>query len=750
METVAVRALRCQSGPREAGDARGFAVRTGAEVSLACTNVWMPELEIREDDMKSTRLLARCALFLLPALLLGCAGSKPAEKTEPAALGDSSLIPRKVIFGNPDRTRPRISPDGSRIAWLAPKDGVLNVWVAPAGEPGESRPVTDDRKRGVRIYFWAYTGKHIVYLQDKAGNENWHVFVTDLEQGETRELTPFDGVRAQIQAVSHRFPEEILIGLNKRDAKVFDVHRLNLLTGELKLVAENPGFVGFTADDDYRVRFATKMTPDGGTEVLKRKGDAEWESFLKVGMEDAMTTAAAGLDKEGKTLYLVDSRGRNTAALNAVNLETGELSLIAEDDKADLADWMLHPTEKTVQAVAFNYERKHWKALDASLEPDFEALRKVADGDVEVVSRTLDDRVWLVAYEVDDGPVRYYRYERGSGGAQFLFTNRTELEKVALVGMRPEIMKSRDGKTLVNYLSLPAGSDPDGDGRPDRPLPMVLHVHGGPWWRVSWGYNPWHQWFADRGYAVLDVNFRGSTGFGKEFINAGNLEWAGKMHDDLIDSVQWAVEQKVADPEKVAIFGGSYGGYATLVGLSFTPETFACGVDIVGPSSLLTLLNSIPPYWQPMVDMFTSRVGDHRTEEGQRLLYDRSPLNKVELIVRPLLIGQGANDPRVKQHESDQIVKAMQDKKLPVTYVLYPDEGHGFARPENRLSFNAVAEAFLAQCLGGKFQPIGEDFSGSSIEVPAGAEHVPGLGQALAGKPAGDEPAEAKPAEAAE
>jgi dipeptidyl aminopeptidase/acylaminoacyl peptidase len=297
--------------------------------------------------------------------------------------------------------------------------------------------------------------------------------------------------------------------------------------------------------------------------------------------------------------------------------------------------------------------------------------------------------------------------------------------------MNPVIIKSRDGYDLVSYLTLPVGTDTDANARPEHPLSMVLDVHGGPWYRDSWGYDPYHQWLANRGYAVLSVNFRGSTGFGKKFINAANGEWGGKMHDDLIDAVQWAVKQQIADPAKVAIMGGSYGGYATLVGMTFTPDVFACGVDIVGPSNLVTFMETIPPYWKPLIELFTQRIGDHRTEQGRAFLTKRSPLTYVDRIQRPLLIGQGANDPRVKKNESDQIVEAMQKKNIPVTYVLFPDEGHGFARPENRLAFNAIAESFLAEHLGGRFEPIGDDFTGSSVKVPVGAPQISGLAQAL-------------------
>lgn len=641
------------------------------------------------------------------------------------------LIPREVLFGNPDRTSIQLSPDGATIAYLAPVDGVLNVWVGPADDPAGVKPVTKDTGRGIRFYGWAYSNDRILYIQDKDGDENWHLYGVDLSTTETRDLTPVEGVQARIQEASPKFPHEILIALNDRLPQFHDLYLLNIDTGERRLVQENEGFVGFVTDDDYNVRLATRMTPDGGREILRQTDAGGWELFTKVEMEDTLTTSPVGFDKMGKILHMTSSRDRNTAALIALDLETGEQTLIAEDPQADVSDIMIHPTEKNVQAAGFTYERKNWQILDESIADDLAYLRTVADGEVEVVSRTLDDRYWIVAYMIDNAPVRYYRYDREEQRAQFLFTNRKALEGLSLAKMHPVIIASRDGLSLVGYCTLPAWSDNDSDGRPDEPLPMVLVAHGGPWARDIWGYNAWHQWLANRGYAVLSVNFRGSTGFGKALINASIREWGAKMHNDLIDAVNWAVQEGIADRERVAIMGGSYGGYATLVGLTFTPETFACGVDIVGPSNLVTLLESIPPYWQPQVALWATRVGDHRTEEGRAFLTERSPLTHVDRIQRPLLIGQGANDPRVKQAEADQIVQAMQDKQIPVTYVLYPDEGHGFARPENRLSFNAVAEAFLAQCLGGRHEPIDDDFEGSSITVPVGAENVPGLTEAL-------------------
>ncbi len=648
-------------------------------------------------------------------------------------LKNTPLIPRETLFGNPDKTAARISPDGTHLSYLAPVNGVLNVWVGPIGDPSAAKPVTQDKLRGIRTYYWAHTNEHILYLQDVGGDEDWHVYCVDLATLKTKDLTPIPKVNAQIQAVSHRIPGEILVSINDRDPQVHDVYRVKLESGERELIEKNAEqFASYVTDEDFRVRLATRMTPDGGSDILQREGDDDWKEFVKIAMEDTLTTAPIGFDKTGDVLYFLDSRNRNTGALTTWDLKSGEQKTIALSDLADVGELLMHPTENTVDAVSFTYLRKEWQPLNADAADDFRYLQTVADGEISVVSQTLDNQRWIVAFLLDDGPVKYYRYDRGEDRkAEFLFNNRDDLAGLPLAKMHAEKIKSRDGLTLVSYLTLPVGADEDGDARPDAPLPMVLNVHGGPWARDSWGFDAEHQLLANRGYAVLSVNFRGSTGLGKEFTNAGNKEWAGKMHDDLLDAVKWAVDSKIADPKRVAIMGGSYGGYATLVGLTFTPDVFACGVDIVGPSNILTLLNAIPPYWQPMVQMFKDRVGDFGVEEGREFLLTRSPLTYVDRIERPLLIGQGKNDPRVKQAEADQIVYAMQEKEIPVTYVLYPDEGHGFARPENRLSFNAVMEAFLAKFLGGRYEPVGDAFKGSTITLPAGADDVPGLKEAL-------------------
>jgi dipeptidyl aminopeptidase/acylaminoacyl peptidase len=678
--------------------------------------------------MQISRLLAI-------SLLAISAGGASGLTTNPAVTNpdDVPLIPRDVLFGNPERASLNISPSGEMLSWLAPVDGVLNVWVAPVDDLDAAKAITDDDYRGIRQYFWAWNGTHVVYLQDTGGDENFLAYSVNVETGERVELTPFENVRVQVSQVSPKFPNEMVFGINDRNPQLHDLYRVNIVTGERELLMENPGYAGYTLDDDYNVRFAVQFQADGSLSYFEIEDNeivAE-TPYLEIPNEDTLTTGIAGFNADGSVLYMLDSRLGDTAALYARDLTTGETDLIFEHPKADVSGVMAHPTTYEIEAVSANYTRTEWTVLDDTVAEDLKFLRSVENAEVNVTGRTKADDMWTIAYTLSDGPVKYYLYDREAKEATYLFSNRPAIEGLPLAEMEPVVIESRDGLELVSYLTVPVQSDSDRDGRPEEALPMVLLVHGGPWARDSWGFNSMHQWLANRGYAVLSVNYRGSTGFGKSFINAGNFEWAGKMHDDLIDAVDWAVDEGIADRDRVAIMGGSYGGYATLVGVTFTPDTFACGVSIVGPSNLRTLLETIPPYWIPVMKMFTTRVGDPTTEEGIALLEERSPLNYVERIERPLLIGQGANDPRVKQSESDQIVEAMQAKSIPVTYVLFPDEGHGFARPENRTAFNAVTESFLSQHLGGRYEPIDDDLQDSTITVPTGADGVPGLADAL-------------------
>ena len=679
--------------------------------------------------------LSRLTALAAALALAGCGADAPAPTAEapaPTALAATEvpLIPRGDLFGNPTRTGGQISPDGRWLGYIAPRDGVLNVWVAPRDKPDDARPVTNDTGRGIRGFSFAYTGNHVLYSQDVGGDENFQLFATDLSSGETRELSP-KGARASIAQASRKFPNEIIVSHNQRDPRLFDLYRVDLATGKGERIFENDRYTAFLVDDSFVLRFAGLQTRDGGNEWFKRT-DGGWESWTTIPQEDALTTSPAGFTFDGNTLYMRDSRDRDTGALFAIDLASGERTLLREDPRADVSGILADPMTGVVQASSASYLRSGWAAIDPAIQKDLDRLRQLAgDGEFGVASRTLDDRTWVVAVSRSDAPTTFHLYDRDSGEASLWFNTRPELEGKPLAKMWPVEIPTRDGLVMPSYYTLPTGSDADGDGRPDRPVPTVLLVHGGPWARDFYGLNGQHQWFANRGYATLAVNFRGSTGFGKAFINAGDLQWGRKMHDDLLDGVAWAVAQGIADKARVAIMGGSYGGYAALAGVTFTPTDFACGVSIVGPSNLNTLLASIPPYWEPIKRQFATRVGDPETEEGRALLEERSPLNFIDRIQRPLLIGQGANDPRVKQTESDQIVAAMEAKSIPVTYVLFPDEGHGFARPQNRLAFNAVAESFLGKCLGGRVQPIGEDFAGSSISVPNGAALLDGLASAL-------------------
>ncbi len=652
------------------------------------------------------------------------------------------LIPRAVLFGNPDKAQARVSPDGKSVSFLAPVKGVLNVWVGPRDDLSKAKAITNDSLRGIRQYAWAYSGKQVIYRQDKGGDENWRVYSVEVASGAVKDLTPLENVAARVQEVSERFPEEILVAINDRDPTYHDLYRVNVRTGERTLVQKNEGFAGFITDDEYRVRFGLRPNADGSTALMRAPegGKGEFTLYDTIAMEDSETTRIVDFDKTGKIAYMLDARGRDKGALCELNIETRAKKVIYEPPLCDVDDLMINPRTKTLEAFRTNYQHETWTFMDPAVQPDFYAISlQGGGGDFNVTSRSLDDRYWIVTIVKDDAPAKTCLLDRGDlkepkrkPVLTQLFVASEGLLNQPLVPMHPVDIKARDGLNLVSYLSLPLGADSDKDGKPEKASPMVLLVHGGPWARDTWGFNPMAQWLANRGYAVLMVNFRGSTGFGKGHLNAGNLEWAGKMHDDLVDAVKWAVGQKVADPSRVCIMGGSYGGYATLVGLTFTPDLFACGVDIVGPSNLNTLLGSIPAYWQPEIEQMCKRVGDYRTKEGEAFLNSRSPLTMVDKISKPLLIGQGANDPRVKQAEADQIVAAMTAKHIPVTYVLYPDEGHGFARPPNRISFFAVTEAFLSKHLGGRFEPLGDALKGSTIQVPRGADGVPGLAEALA------------------
>jgi dipeptidyl aminopeptidase/acylaminoacyl peptidase len=673
-------------------------------------------------------LVALFAVSLIPCV--------SAQTAAAPSSSDVPLIERAKLFGNPTKTAGSISPDGKWLSWIAPRDGVLNVWVAPVGEPDQARPLTAEKTRPIRTVFWAPDSKSLLFINDKGGDENFLLYGVDIASGKQTLYTPFEKTRVRVINISRHVKDRILIGINNRDPRWHDAYSLDLKTGKLALVYKNvDGYGDLFADEQLKLRVASKSRKDGGIDYYRLNGGkAEATPFVKVGLDDALTTAPQGFTTDGKTLYWSDSRGRDTAALVAQDMASGTARVVAQDARADIGAALFDPRSGRAQAYELEYLKREYMPLDESIAPDLSYLKEHAQGDLTIRSRNDADDKWIVMVDPVSAPAATWLYERKGKRLSKLFTSRPELEGAPLVPMFPQEIKSRDGLNLVSYLSLPKAAGADGSGKPARSVPMVLFVHGGPWGRDSHGYHSYHQWLANRGYAVLSVNFRGSTGFGKAFISKGDLQWGRKMHDDLLDAVEWAVRNGVTTRDKVAIMGGSYGGYATLAGMTFTPTTFACGVDIVGPSNLFTLLETIPPYWEAFKQQFYKRMGDPTTEEGRALLKERSPLNFADRIARPLLIGQGANDPRVNVRESDQIVAAMSARHIPVTYIVFPDEGHGFARPVNNIAFNAVSENFLAPCLGGRAEPIGTALQPSTAQVRQGAEFVPGLQQAISAK----------------
>jgi dipeptidyl aminopeptidase/acylaminoacyl peptidase len=671
---------------------------------------------------------AACTTMTDESPMTASAASTPAAA--PFAV-NAPLIPREALFGNPTKASGQISPDGKWLSWMAPYNGTLNVFVAPVSDPTAAKRLTKITDRPPAGYFWAPDGKSVMYIRDKGGDENFLLYGVNVATGAETTLTPFEKTRVQVVGASTIQKDKVLIGLNNRDARYHDVHLLDLNTGKTTLVMRNDSYAGFMADNNLVLRLATRPNEQGGTDFFPITGgkisDQPIESTT---LDDALTTSPAGFTTDGKTLYWIDSRGRDTAALYAQDVATGRKTLIAENARADLGGTLRNPVTGVVEAYSTYYLKNEWTALDPAVKASFDFLDSKLEGQWGVQSGTDDNSVWIVGNDPVVSPSTTYIYDRKTNALTPFYVARPELQGAPLQPMQALELKARDGLTLTSYLTLPPGSDSNADGKPDRPVPLVMVVHGGPWARDGYGYNTAHQWLANRGYAVMSVNFRGSTGFGKKFISAGDKNWRTTMQDDLADALAWAVQNGVTTTDKAAIMGGSYGGYAVLANLAFYPGRFACGVDIVGPSNLETLLKTIPPYWVPIVRQFHDRMGNPNTPEGLAALKDMSPLYAADKINKPLLIGQGANDPRVNKAESDQIVAAMEKANIPVTYVLFPDEGHGFRKPANNIAFNAVAENFLAPCLGGRAEPIGDAVTKSTGQIVTGGEFVTGLGTA--------------------
>ena len=660
--------------------------------------------------------------FLLSTTALGAAYSlRHAGAAEPPA-ARASLVPRRQYFLEPDYSNVRVSPDGSQLAFLAPVGGVRNLFVAPLAEPRKGRQITHVTDRNIGGYLWAHTGRHIVFFQERDGDENWRASSVDLRSGALKPLTPERGVSSFVQEASHLFPEEMLLRHNGRDRTWFDLYRVNLVTGAATLVYENSSFTLLVTDSSFRLRLGGRYAADGSLEIVERRGDG-WVPFATVPIGDLDGTRLLDFSADGNTLYMIDTRGRDKAALVGIDMASRETKVLAADEEADIVGAVLDlRTRLPLSALAVK-ARRRWHPVDAAARADLKRLA-ARSGELDFVSRSLDGRRIIVFYEHDTGSGQYALLDRTSARVAPLYKAHAARDRMGLRPLQPVTIRARDGLELNSYLTLPRD-------KPAGRLPLVLAIHGGPYWRDSWGFSSTHQFLANRGYAVLSVNFRGSTGFGKAFVTAADKEWGGRMHDDLIDAVDWAVARGIADPTRVCAYGASYGGYSALVAATKTPEVFACIVDIFGISNLLTFMATIPPYWKPWFSVWKNRLGDPDTEEGRAFLRSRSPLFNLERATRPILIVQGMQDVRVAAAESEQMVAALQRKGTPVTYVTFADEGHGFAREPNRLAFSAIVEAFLAKHLGGRYQPIGGDFAGSSIRVQTGASLVPGLAESL-------------------
>ncbi|MGC1784389.1 MAG: S9 family peptidase [Acidobacteriaceae bacterium] len=603
------------------------------------------------------------------------------------------LIPREALFGSAERSNAVVSPDGQLLAYLAPYEEKMSVWVCTLGKD-DARIIAHDPARPIPWLAWQGDSRHVLYLQDRAGNENYHLFQAGLDGSPVRELTPGEHVRCMPLAADHWYPDEALVTLNERNPALFDVIRIDLRSGVATLDTENPGDVSdWLADNNHVVRAALAQSEDGAA-IIRVRDDATspWRELDRIPAQDGVPSLVS-FSPNNRALYAITAKDGNAARLVYYDLASIGYDVVLDGTHYDVSGAYIDRATNELVAASILRERLEWKALDDRFEATFSRLRAIMDGDIAIPSASADGNVLVVRVTSDAGPNRYYVFDRRTGEAALLFADRPALLEYALAPMTPIQFQAHDGLTIHGYLTLPVAVEP-------KRLPTVLFVHGGPWHRDRWGYDDMVQWLANRGYAVLQVNFRGSTGYGKAFLNAGNRQFAGAMRTDLLDARDWAIAQGIADPSRFAIFGGSYGGYAVLTALTFTPDAFTCGVDIVGPSNLNTLLSSIPPYWKPLVKIFHDRMG-----EDPEFLASQSPLFKADRIRVPLLVAQGANDPRVKQQESDQIVNALRTNGVPVTYIVFPDEGHGFANPQNSKRFTALAEAFLAQHIGGRLEP---------------------------------------------
>ena len=644
------------------------------------------------------------------------------------------LISRDILFGNPDKTNVKISSDGEHISYLAPANGrfngISNVFIARRTNPNHGTQVTHDTHRGIKTYQWSKNPDYILYTQDNDGDEQFHIYSVNIKTNAKKNLTPFSDVRADILQKSEKHPDEILITVNNRDPKYRDVYRVNIKTGELRLMEQNNEFIRYVADNDLNVRFAFKISPQGDSQIYIKQQDGSWVFLVQLPFEDIFSVNFVGFSKDNTKVYMKDSRRRDNAALTVIDLTARTKKTLAQSDKADAEQTTQNPETGEVDGVSFDYERNVWQGLTPEMEQHLKLLKDFSKGDFLIEERPSNDHFWVVRFDEDIAPIKFYLYDTKAKKLTYLYTERKALEHVKLAPMKPVIIKSSDGLDLVSYLTVPINTK--------TPVPLIMLVRGGPWWRDNWRFHTVHQWLANRGYAVLTVNYRGSLGLGKKITNAGMGEPGFKMHQDIVDAANWAVQQGITTQDKVAILGKSYGGYAALVALTFYPDFYACGIDMAGVTDFTTLFDTFTPYEIPELPQeYRLMGGDPRTKEGLASLNARSPLYFVDRIVKPLLIGQGLRDPVVNPKGPNNIAKAMQAKNIPFSYVVFPDEGHGLPGPENNFlrpeidRIFAVVEQFLQKYLHGKSEPINNDLAHSSIEIPDGIQYLPNVNEKM-------------------
>lgn len=681
---------------------------------------------------RTSRFWAGAAALWLALGVASC-GQRDHVRVPPVAA--PALITRAALFGEPARHGGQLSPRGDRVAFLAPRDGVTNLWVLSVDAMDEARPVTDERARGISRFQWAADSATLLYLQDDRGDENWRLYAVDTAGGTPRALTPA-GVRADILGVSAADPGAVIVTLNERDRAWPDVVRIDLANGQRTILQRNGGprgYASFLLDRNNNVRLGVRPTAGGGADVVAFQPRGRTSVLFNIPFEDAMSLRLIAFEADGRSFLMFDSslranesaEARDRTALVRVDAATGEKTLLGEGERSDVVDVWLDPVSGAPEAFATEYLRRDWRALNPDAQADLDFLDRQITGDFSVVSRSADDTRWIVLEQSPTIPARSYLFDRtGPAGRRLtsLFSHRPDLQQAALQPMNPVEIEARDGLNLVSYLTLPAGTDANGDARPEQPLPLVLLPHDGPWQRDSYAFSAVHQWLANRGYAVLSVNYRGSSGLGKALLNAGNGQWGGAIQQDLLDATQWAISQHIAESERIAIVGSGFGGYTALSALAFTDQ-FRCGSSFAGPANLFALLDVSPLAER---DGLYARIADARVEAGRNLLRQRSPLFHAARIRNPLLLAMGLRDPRLTRGESDQIAQAVRSRGA-LTYLVFPDEGRELVGLQNRLSYLAVLEHFLGDCLGGRVEPVGAAFEGASIDVYDGAVNVPGL-----------------------